>query len=79
MNSTHNEGKSVVAERLIKTIKDKIYKKITSNDSKCFLPYLNKLVAEYKNTYHHSINKKPINSFLFSVTFLYPLKTSEIL
>ena len=63
MYSTHNEGKSVIAERLLKTIKGKIYIKMTVNDSKCFLPYLNKLVAEYKNTYHHSINKKPINPF----------------
>ena len=30
MYSTHNEGKSVIAERFIKTLKDKIYKK---NDS----------------------------------------------
>ena len=30
MYSTHNEGKSVVAERFIRTIKDKIYKYMTS-------------------------------------------------
>ena len=32
--STHNEGKSVIAERFIKHLKFKIYKKITANDSK---------------------------------------------
>ena len=32
--STHNEGKSVVAERFKKTLKSKIYKTITTNDSK---------------------------------------------
>ena len=32
-----------------------------TNDSKSYLPYLNKLVDQYNNTYHHSINKKPIN------------------
>ena len=30
MYSTHNEGKSVVAERFIRTLKNKIYKYMTS-------------------------------------------------
>ena len=55
MYSTHNEGKSVIAERFIKTLKTKMYKKMTSNDSKSYLSYLNKLIDQYKNTYHHSI------------------------
>ena len=29
-----------------------------ANDSKSYLPYLHKLVDQYNNTYHHSINKK---------------------
>ena len=56
-----NEVKSVIAERFIKTLKSKIYKKMTANYSKSYLHYLNKLVDQYNNTYHHSINKKPIN------------------
>ena len=44
--STHNEGKSVISGRFIKTLKAKIYKKITVNDSKSYLPYLNKLVDQ---------------------------------
>ena len=36
--------------------------KMTGNGSKSYLPYLNKLVDQYNNTYHHSINKKPINA-----------------
>ena len=35
MYSTHNKGKSVIAERIIKTFKAKIYKEMTANDSKC--------------------------------------------
>ena len=62
MYSTHNEGKSVIAERFIKTLKSKVYKKMTANDSKSYLPYLNKLVDEYNNTYHHSVYRKPINA-----------------
>ena len=37
MYSTHNEGKSVSAVRFIKTLKAKIYKKMTANDSKFIL------------------------------------------
>ena len=33
-----------------------------ANDGKSYLPYLNKLVDQYNNTYHCSINKKPINA-----------------
>ena len=35
---------------------------MTANDSKSYLSYLNKLVDQYNNTYHHSTNKKPINA-----------------
>ena len=41
---THNEGKSVTAERFMKRLKSKIYKRMTTNDSKSCLPYLNELV-----------------------------------
>ena len=34
---------------------------MTANGTKSYLPYLNKLVDQYNNPYHHSINKKPIN------------------
>ena len=61
MYTTHNEGKSVTAKRFIKTLKAKIYEKVTANDSKSYLPYLNKLVDQYNNTCHNSINKKSIN------------------
>ena len=58
MYSTHNERKSVIAERFIKILKTKIYEKITAIDSKSYLSYLNDLVDQNNNTYHHSINKK---------------------
>ena len=62
MYSTRNEGKSVIAESFIKTLKDQIYKEMTANDSTSYFSYLNELVDQYNNTYHHSINKKPINA-----------------
>ena len=38
MYSTHNEGKSVIAERFIKTLKVNNYQRMTANDSKSYLP-----------------------------------------
>ena len=57
MYSTHNEGKLVIVERFIKTLKSKIYKTIKANDIKFYLSYLNELVDQYNNTCHHSVNK----------------------
>ena len=34
---------------------------MTTIDSKSYFSYLNKLVDQYNNTYHHSINKKPVD------------------
>ena len=67
MDSTHNEDKSVITDRFTKTLKIKVYK-MTANDSKSYLNYLNKLVDQYHNTYHHSINKKPINADYSALT-----------
>ena len=41
---------------------------MTANDSKPYLPYLNKLVDQYNSTYHHSINKKHINADYSALT-----------
>ena len=35
---------------------------MTANSSKFYPAYLNKLVDQYNNTYHHSISEKPINA-----------------
>ena len=41
MYSIRNEGRSVITERFIKTLKAKIYRKMTANDTKSYLSYLN--------------------------------------
>ena len=46
MYSTNNYGKSVIAERFTKTLKTKIFLKMSANDSKSYLLYLNKLVDQ---------------------------------
>ena len=57
MYSTHNEDKSVIAERFIKTSNTNIYTKIIANDRKSYVSCLNKIVDQYNNNYHHSIGK----------------------
>ena len=61
MYSTHNEGKSVVAERFIRTLKSKIYKYMTSISKDVYIDKLDDIVDEYKNTYHTTIKMKPID------------------
>ena len=68
MYSTNIEGKSVIAGRFIRTSETKIYKKMTVNDSKSYLSYFNKIVDQYNNSYHHSINKNPINGAYSDLT-----------
>ena len=51
MYSTYNEGKSVAAERFIRTFKNKIYKHVTAVSKKCFFDILNDIVDMYNNTY----------------------------
>ena len=61
MYSTHNEGKSAVAERFIRTIKNKIYKYMTSISKNVHVHNLDDIIDEYNNTYHRTIKMKPIN------------------
>ena len=61
MYSTHNEGKSVVAERFIRTLKSKIYKYMTSISKNVYIDKLDDIVDGYNNTYHTTIKMKPID------------------
>ena len=61
MYSTHNEGKSVVAERFIRTIKSKIYQYMTSISKNVYIDKLDDIVDEYNNTYHTTIKMKTID------------------
>ena len=61
MYSTHNEGKSVVAERFIRTFKNMIYKCMTSTSKNVYIDKLDDIVNEYNSTYHRTIKMKPID------------------
>ena len=62
MYSIHNEGKSVVAERFIRTLKNKIYKYMTLISKNVYIDKLDDIVEEYNNTYHRIIKMKPIDA-----------------
>ena len=61
MYSTHNEGKSVVAERFIRTVENKIYKNMTSISKSVYSDKLDDIVNKYNNTYHSTIKMKPVD------------------
>ena len=61
MHSRHNEGKSVVPKRFIRTLKSKIYKYMTSISENVDIDKLDDIVNEYDNAYHRTIKMKPID------------------
>ena len=60
MYSTCNEGKSVVAERFIRTLKNKIFKHMTAISKNVYFDVLDDIVNKYNNTVHRTIKLKPI-------------------
>ena len=61
MYSTYNEGKSVVAERFIRTLKNKLYKHMTATGKNVYYDVLDDVVNKYNNTKHSTIKMKPID------------------
>ena len=61
MYSIYNEGKSVVAERFIKTLKNKIYKYMTAISKNVYIDKSDDIVNKYNNIYHRKIKMKPVD------------------
>ena len=61
MYSTYNKGKSVVAERFIRTLKSKLYKHMTAIGKNVYYDVLDDVVNKYNNTKHSTIKMKPID------------------
>ena len=55
MYSTHNEEKSALADRFIRTLKKKIYKHMTDVSQNVYVDKLDNIINEYNNTYHRTI------------------------
>ena len=54
-NSLHNEGKSVVAKRFIRTLKNKVHKYMTSISKNMYTDNLGKIVKKYNRLYYRTI------------------------
>ena len=61
MYSTYNEGKSVAAERFIRTLKNKLYKHMTATGKNVYYDVLDDVVNKYNNTKYSTIKMKPID------------------
>ena len=59
--STQNEGKSILIERFMRTLKTKIQKYMTSIPKNVYIHKLHDIVNEYNNTYHRTIKMKPVD------------------
>ena len=61
MYSIHNEGKSVIADRFIRTLKTNIYNYMTLWCLNVYINELDDIVGEYNNTYNRTIKMKPVD------------------
>ena len=61
MYSAYNEGKSAVAERFIRTLKNKISKHMTAISKNVYFDVLDDIVKKYNNTVHRTIKIKPVD------------------
>ena len=61
MHSTYNEGKSVVAERFIRTLKNKLFKHMTASGKNVYYDVLDDVANKYNNTKDSTIKMKPID------------------
>ena len=59
--STHHKGASAVAESIITTLKNKIYKYMTSISKNVYIHKLDDIVNKYSNTYQSTIKMKPVD------------------
>ena len=72
MYSTHNEGRSVIAERFIRTLKNKIWKYMTSILKNVDIDKLGDILDEYNNIYHRAI-KINVNACRCKAKHIYSL------
>ena len=61
MYSTHNEGRSAVAEKYIRTLETKTYKYMTSISKNVYIDKLDEIVNKYNNTYYRPVKMNPVD------------------
>ena len=60
--STENEEKSSVVERWIRTMKERMWKYFTDNNTNVYIDILPDLIEDYNNTKHSSIKMTPVEA-----------------
>lgn len=60
--STENESKSSIAERWIRTMKEKMFQYFTAHSTNKYINVLDDLVNDYNNTKHSSIGMTPVEA-----------------
>ena len=68
--SAHNEGKSVFAERFVRSLKIKIFKYMTWISKNVYNDKLDEIVNKYNNTFHNTIKMKPVNVVIIKILHL---------
>ena len=61
IKQSYNEGKSVVAERFIRALKNKLYKHMAATGKNVYYDVLDDVVNKYNNTKHSTIKMKPLD------------------
>ena len=61
MYPTNNEEKFIIAERFIVTLKNKIFRYMTSISENVYIDKLDNIVNKYNNTYHSTLKMKPVD------------------
>ena len=62
MYSTNKEGKSVVAERFIRVLNNKIYMYMSSISKNGYINILDDIVNKFNNTDHRTIKMKSVDA-----------------
>jgi len=62
LNFTENEEKSSVTECWNRTMKEKMFKYFTANNTNKYINVLGDFVDKYNNTWHSSINMTPVEA-----------------
>ena len=62
--TTENETKAQVVERFNRTLKSKMYKYFTANNTKTWIDIIHDLIFNYNNSYHRSIKMTPVEASL---------------
>ena len=60
--STHGEHKSAIAERFNRTLKERMWRRFTADNTRNWIDMLDDLVSKYNTSYHTTIRMRPVDA-----------------